>query len=719
MTGLAVAAIAGAVGAQAGTLAFALIEIGVGLAFSYALQAVMGDDQGEVQSREQERDLSFPTDLPVYRFVYGETRATGTILPHPVIGEYGFGVYLVNSRPSDGTPVIHLDGREIPLTGDPYDFTGNGAVPASGDLVDHLQVWIGLGDQSGPPDTYVNECPYDPATQPLGFRSTDAGAGLTVVYLLYRGGDPGTISQRWPSVPPRLQVEGLRTPVYDPRDSGQDPDDPDTWAGTSTFSLNALDVLRMNPFRPYADKYLMMDMIAAAADVDEETVALASGGSEARYTLDGTVVFDGAELEQIMAPIMEAGAAQIARIGGRIGFVPGEASAPVYTVTDLLGAMTFTNMAKARDLPTQIKTVYTSAGRGFADAELALWDIPGVADGEEPRVLTQRLPFTTSATRAMRLRQIRGLRSRQQKELGGVLPPEALDLVPGAGVTVALGAPFDTRIDGAYEVEEMNPFVSPLGDDEGVALRIPVTLRGTSAAVFAWSTDDEEPVFDPPYEVAINGVQVPGAISAETGNSVNRTTGDQIIPRALFTFAPSPSAGVVRYEWQGRATTGGTWGEISGTIPTDAVDGDDDIFRYVEGEADVPMDWRVLAVAMIDGVEQRSAWVTITGVTPTVSLTLGNPVITNPIETSPGSVEFNVIMSNDGQTRGVEVRSGPDADVANADPFGAPVSAWANTTIGFAEGGLGSGVTIYYFARTLGQFGSVGDWVTSAPVTTA
>ena len=712
MPGLIAAQIATAVGA--GVLGTALIEIGVGLAFSAILQEQIPD--GPANAADQRRQLQFSTNLPFYRMVFGETRATVTILPHPVVGNFGYGVGLLNSDLSDGTPVLHLDGREIPLTGDPYDFEGGGAVPSSGELVDHLAVWIGLGDQTGPPDEYISGAPYNASTRPLGFRSTDAGAGLTVVYFRYRYGNDGQDSQRWPNVPPQPQITGLRTPVYDPREAGHDPDDPDTWAGSRTFSLNALHLLRRNPFRPYADKYLWLDLIADAADVDEEAVALDAGGTEPRHCFDGTVVFDGAELEQIMMPVMETGAAEIIQIGGRIAFAPGEASASVYTITDVIGPMQFSNMKAARSLPTQIKTHYVSPARDYSDAELALWDVPGAADDEEPKVIDQNLPFTSSATQAMRLREIRGRRSRQQRELRCTLPPSGFSLVRRSGVTCALGAPFDTRVDGEYEVADVNPFVSLLGEPGRVALALDVTLVGASAEDYAWSAEMEEVVTDPVYTPAVARVQDPGSVSSTVGNSVNRTTGDQVIPRVLYTFLPSSSAGVKYYEWEARRTAGGSWGEMNGRVPPTAIDDDDEIFIFVEGEADEPIDFQVFAVGA-DG--SKSDPVQELNVAPTVSVTLEDPVISAPTETSPGVVEFDVTIQNDDLARSVEVYAGPDDDVGNASPLDDPQFAYANDVVSFEETGLGSGVTRYYFARILGPFGSFGNWITSDPVTTA
>lgn len=716
MPGLIVPAIAGALGAASGTLGYALIELAVGLAFTAAVQEVLADDSS--QSQDQRRDLRFPADLPVYRFPYGQTRVTATILPHPVVGEYGYGVYLLSSRPGDGTPTLYLDGREITLTGDPYDFTGAGATPSSGDLVGHLQVWVGLGGQSGPPDEYLAGAPYHSTDQPLGFKATDAGAGLTVLYLKYRAGDSGSVSQRWPNVPPNPEVEGLRTPVWDMRDVAQDPDDPSTWAGTSNHALNTLDVLRNNPFRPHDDKYMILDMWEDAANEADISIPLASGGAEPKWTVDGTVVFDGSELEQIMAPLFEAGAARRVNIGGQIGIAPGRYETPTYTITSILEGIEFANMKPGSEMLTKMKTIYVSAARGYADAELQLWDIPGVGASEEPKTVTQRLPFTTSPYRAMRLRKIRALRARQQREMSGILPPGAMDLVVASTATCALGGPYATRVDGAYEVETIHPAAYSPGngaEDGPMQLSIPAKLRGTAASIYTWDTSEEEAVYSPSYTVAVNGVQVPGTITATVGSGVNLDSGGTIIPRARFDFDPSPSAGVIRYEWQARVATTGTWGEVEGTVSPEVLDGDGDVFAVVEWLTGGALDFRARAVV---SDTEKSEWVEITGVTPTVSYDLGVPVIGALSEAPAGTVSVPAMLPNKSAVRGAEFAVGPDSDVNNAASLGISYGT-ANQPVAFEESGLGSGVTLYYFARCIGPSPSVGTWTAGKSITTA
>lgn len=712
MPQLVIAPLAGALGIASGTLGFSLLSAGVNLAFGLAANALFAPDVPAAEA--QKLDLGFAATLPAKRFVYGYTRAVATPLPHPVVGEYGYGVYLLNSRPSDGTPSIYLFGQEVPLSGDPYDFAGSGATPVSGDYQGHLQVWIGLGDQSGPPAEYVAGAPYDAATEPLGFQASDAGAGSTIVFLKYKAGSNSTLSQRWPSVPPALQVEGLRTKVYDPRKVGHDPVDESTWEGTSTAALNTLDAVRKNLFRPYTDSALIMDMWAEVADIDEETVALAAGGTEQRYTVDGTVIFDGTELEAVLSPLFAAGAASEIWVGGRLGISGGEAPTSVMTLDDMLDGLKFSNMSPSADLPTEFRTSYVSAARGYDTAELAPYAVPGAGANEPTNPRRQTLPYTTSATRAMRLRQIAAYGSRQQRTLRGELPPAALDLVRMSALTVALGTAWETRVNGSYVVEGLHPAADMMGDG-GVAMRIPAVLRGYDPAAWVWSTAYEEPVFDPQYEPGSEAVQVPGSLTVVTGATVNLETGGGITPRARVYGSPSPSAGVAFYEWQTAVSSSGEWTLASGRVDAETLDGSGNVSVLISGSTQQSQDYRIRACV---SETEKSEWVTVTGITFVVGITLDDPSFGTPSEVSPGTVQVDVTVPNDPDAKGVEVYSGPDANVSNAAHL-ETIYAGQNVSVTVDEPGLGSGVTRYYFARTFGDFGNVGNWVTSAPVTTA
>jgi len=579
------------------------LNLAAGLLLTAASNALSG--RGRPQQQDVKRDLRFANSRPQYRFVYGTTRAPGSEIPGPVLGEFLYLAYLLNSRPSAlPTHTLYIDGRPIPSVGDAYNMAGAGATHSGSTFDGHLQYWISRGEQTAPPAVFLNEAGYtgyigtgtdenpensgnyngDPE---LLWRDTDAGQGNTIIWLKMRAGPIEERLQRWPNAIPVIDVEGDFSKVWDPRDGSQSLDDPTTWGFSANAALCALDCLTQNPFRPHSEAFLHLPQWRAAGDVAEEAVALAAGGTHRRYDVGGVVTFGNGEIEQIVSPLLAAQAARLVRVGGKLGIAPGKAKNSALKVEDSLGGLGYSRFSE--NVATEIRASYSSNSRGGEAAELAPWPIPGAPTPVSglPNVQSLDLGLVPNAQQAQRIRNILGYREIQQAQLQLVAPADALDLLPGSWVTVELPAPYGARFDGTYEVQSAHPMVDPVGQ-QGVAMRCALTLREVSSTIYDWvPATDEEPVDDPSFSYERSGVAQPGAITATTGPSVDLDTGSSIITRIRFEADPSTSAGVLSYEWQYRvydAAAGADDNWLSGgTIATSTVDAEGDIFAFLSG----------------------------------------------------------------------------------------------------------------------------------------
>lgn len=595
-----------------GAFADVLIKLGGSILLNAASRALAG----KPKQQQINRELSLPTTTPAYRFVYGTARAMGTPAGVPIRGEYIYGCWILNSRPSAGPFSVILDKREAFSTGDPYDFTmDGGAIASVAPFLDHVKYWIGRGDQTSPPAQFLAEAPWAAGSDEELWLSTDAWQGRTVIWMRLRAGKNGQRLERWPAAPPMVEVDGNWSLVWDMRDEAQDPDDADTWEWSDNHALCTLDALRTNPVRAYRDINLHLPSWEDAADVADETQALKSGGSEPRYRLGGTLVFDTNEIEDQIQPMVAAGAADLIRIGGQLGIAAGAWRAPSVTLSDLLDSeFRYGDLVPGDSLPTEMRVSYTSAARGYETAELAPWPIPGAlsADGGVGSVREVTLSFIQSATQAMRVRKILGLKARRQRSIAGIAPPSVFDSVGGSTMTVAFPSPY-TPMNGTYEVIEIHPAFDPVGATVQFALRCPVRLLEHTAAIYAWTpAADEEDVVQAYYDPTRSGVSPPGAISVITGAEAAATVGSTVIPRIRFAFDPSPSVAVDRYDWEVRLAAA-DW-EAGGSIDGEIRDGDDQVFGYV-GFVDPGATYEIRVRAMAGS--QASAWVTITGVIPT------------------------------------------------------------------------------------------------------
>ncbi|UWR30442.1 phage tail protein [Sulfitobacter sp. W002] len=700
-------------GASAWSIATSVVNFGFSQLINAAASALFGK---KPSAQDVGRDLAQPTTAPAHRFVYGETRATGTPIGTPIKGPKIYGCWLLNSRASDlSTFTLYLDKREVGLTGDAFDLSGPGASATEHPFENHVNVWVSRGDHTAPPAVFTDEAPWVETDAEHLWKATDAWQGWTVIWLKLDAGGQGERQERWPSSPPLVEVEGRWSKVYDPREASHDPDDPDTWEWSENHALCIRDALRQNPIRQYQEDQLHESFNEYGPDVCDEIVALKSGGSEKRYICGGTLVFSDGEIEDQLNPMFVSGAADPIRIGGKLGYAAGEYRAPDMTLGYMLGqGFSFPDMVPGDEVMNTLRVSYLSPNRGYETAELEPWEIPGArdADGGLPAVKTLDLPFCASATQAMRVRKIIGLRQRRQERIqGGELPPEALNLVGGSTVNIALPAPYDV-LDGVYEVESIHPGLDPLGESGEVAMRLPASLVKHDPAIYAWdAATDEEDVFDEPYDDERTGTANPGAISVTTGDAVNQSTGGTIIPRILFAFDPSTSGGVAGYDWQYRETSGDY--TTGGVIDVDVRNGDGKVFGYLVGTPGQTYDIRARAT----GSSGQSDWVEITGVTPVVDIEIDLPTDGQAVG-GAGEITASFRTPNDPDFRAMEIWGSDSDDSGAASLIGTAIYTSQNTVVSITESSLGASMTRYYFARSRGDYASASAFTASVSATT-
>jgi hypothetical protein len=563
-----------------------------------ALSAIAQFFMGKPASPESVRELQRPNSRPPKRFVYGHTRTYGSWAPvGPVKGRILYGCMILNSRPSAGNFSLYLDKREVEFTGDPYDFAGAGASATNDPFAGRVTFWIGRGEQTSPPATILSQAGDT-------FTADDGWRGLTVIWLRLDAGPSDDRAERWPRVPPEVQVEGDWSLVWDLRDNSQDPDDPTTWKFSANQDLCLLDMLRQNPVRQFPLSSLHLPSFIDGANVADEVVEK-MGGVEPRYQVNGTLIFAGDEIETHVAPLEIAGAGRLCKIGGRTAYVPGVARAPEYTVTDVLDGdpLRYRTLVSSRDLPRAVQASYVNPDRDWQLATLIPQVVPGGASltGGSDGVRDVDLSMVTSPTQAMRIQKIIAMRLGSQRQITCVLPPDAFQLAGGTVVTVNFPTTY-APMNGLYEVESTRPGLSA-GDDDGVFMRVPVEMSEYSDAHYAWDPIvDQQPVANETFVVSWSPLAPPENLDAEQS-----TNGGDISLR--FFFEPSPSGAVIDYEWQYRET-GGDY-SAGGFINADVRDGADKVFGHAQPvEATVEYDIRVRSIAP----GRASAWVEITEV---------------------------------------------------------------------------------------------------------
>lgn len=655
------------------------------------------------------RELSQPQSRPPKRFVYGRAKVPGTPAPIRVKGSVLYMCLILNSRPSEGNATIYFDEREAKIvSGNILNFAGGGAIlePVDEDASfgtgsDRPKAWLGLGGQTTAPAEIVADLDGD-------ILSTDAWRGLTVLWLKIPAGPNDTRFDRWPRTPPVVEVEADWSKVWNPRDVAQDPDDPATWTYSNNQALCLLDAILQNPIKRRPRFLVDIEAFKDAADLADESVArFYAGGNVPRYTANGILIWSAAELLDQITPLAEAGGGDLVQIGGQLSYAPPLNLSPSYTITDILeeGGFEFTRLVPGKDLPTAVRASYIAPDRGWQESDLpALAVGAGSTQDVDDGVLDLPLSFVTEATQGMRLQKIARNRIAAQRRLSVMLPPDAIDLTPGA--VVAWGISELPKCNGNWRVESISPSAWLQG--EGVALRCPVQLVEQPANVDAWNPAVDEfelstEEYTPPAPVRVP----PADLQATTGPGVASGT----TARIRFSFEPV-AGNVIGYEWQWREV-GGSFAE-GGSISDSVRDANDRGFGFlVPVEPGVEYEIQVRTIYL--GAISDFTSVTITAQGPEFAL---DPPLDGEAIGGAGQIVVSFRAPNNANFEGMEFWANDADDLSTASLIEGPFFGSANATFEITESGLGASVTRYYWARSVGPFGSVSAFSASVNATT-
>ena len=265
--------------------------------------------------------------------------------------------------------------------------------------------------------------------------------------------------------------------VYDPRTT------------LTTYSANASLVVRdyLTAGFGLADSAVDESMFSASANVSDETVFLAGGGTEPRYEIHGVVSSDMSP-RVIVSRMMTACAGTLFWGQGKWQLHVGYYSAPVktFTLDDLRGAISLDTRVSARDNFNRVVGT-------FADkkADYITVDYPPIEsaaftaeDNGVENTLDLQLPLTTSESAAQRLAKLTLFRAREQMTLSADFGLEAF------GVQVGDIVAFTNSRYGWFEKEFEVVGWRFEASGEGGDLRVNLTMRETSEAAFSWDAEE-------------------------------------------------------------------------------------------------------------------------------------------------------------------------------------------------------------------------------------
>ena len=618
ITGLAEIGIAGGLVAGAfftggADLAVAFAE-GSHLFATLAISGIAMEAGAIADALTSQRGQNITTRQPAgYRqIIYGEQRVGGNMVRNTTTGSHhdqNNNVIVLCGHTIDGIVAMYLDGRQVFFAQNSsgsnngpggYQFGGSadgnkhydpgGYSYNFGSLV-YCVAYYGYQTAAGGADASYHANDPTWATTSAG---TPYGGGCAWVYLKYEYD-----SATFPSLPEiKFTVRG-RNQIWDPRTG--------TTGYTTNWALCVADFLMDPGFGfGFQRSEINLQQLIAAANICDEQVPLAAGGSEPRYTFNGSWDTTTAPGEALKTMLTAAGG-NIVVSGGQLYIYAAAAFAPsfAWTDADILDTIQWKPKRSADQLINRVRGIYTAPNYPYAPTG-NLYD----ANGKDPDGYQQNnfnyawqktdypqyaqdpehgyptdfflaqdngiqmvgqlsLPGTISVATAQRLAKIHLLLNRQQGTIQLKMHMWAWQMMPMDVFT--LSYPLFGWAGKQFQVVDMGRVMER--DDAGVPrMYVQVTAREYDPNAYAGLSGEEEqtPLDTPANPNSEIGPVPPGQVTLNSGAGYDVTNGDGIlVPRVQVTWTDPLDARASLIEVQWSPTGANAWRSI-GTTPVGA-----------------------------------------------------------------------------------------------------------------------------------------------------
>ena len=360
----------------------------------------------------------------------------------------------------------------------------------------------------------------------------------------------------WAQGLPNITAKIKGKKVYDPRTS--------TTAYSNNAALCIRDYLTDTTYGLGATAAeLDDDSFEEAADICDEDIDLAEGGTEKRYTINGA--FSSAEQpKDVLSKMLTACSGKLSYAGGKWVLRVGAYRSPSKTLDedDIIGAIQMQASQSRRDIFNAIKGTYSEPTalyqpETFPPVTNSLYESE---DGEQIWKDIQ-FPFTTSSPTCQRLAKIELEKARQQITVNISCKLTAFELQPGDTVNLNF-----SRYGWTNKVFEVLTWEYAFSDsDTGPTPVINMALRETASAIYDWDAEETAVDLAPntnlpdPFLVDKPGIAVADTLQINAETIVTRL---EVTVTGENTFQN-------RYEVQAKVTTDTEYvnlGQASGNL---------------------------------------------------------------------------------------------------------------------------------------------------------
>lgn len=468
-----VAAVAGGatssvVGGLLGSIAGAVVGGAISFAGASFFSTKPNTPDLSIGSRLSDRTQMVRQSIATRPIIYGQTAASGPVTFMNVTDGKRKLQWLITIT---GHPVEEIGDIWF---GDTKVFEGSGTGNAIGKYAGYARFWKGDGTDDGDADLLAAMRARN-SQWTVDHKQKDCAklyCELTWDQDIYPSGIPQI----------KALVKG-KNDIYDPRT--------ETTGYTDNWALVVADYVAIEDGIGASYAAINEDDLIASANVCDEDVDLAAGGTEKRYVVAG-VVDTGNPVGDNLRELLNPGAGIAARTGGEWAVHAGYYRTPEYTVDEswLDGPIRMRTRQSKRDLFNTLRGVYAAESSLFQPTDLpVLKSEVFIAEDQGEEIADDReYLYTPSASCGQRLQKQALFRNRQQIELDLQCNLKAMAVRVGdvVGFTrAAYGF-------AAKPFEVVTWRFAPRNDGDVIRLGIDMTLRETSAEGYDWTTADEK-----------------------------------------------------------------------------------------------------------------------------------------------------------------------------------------------------------------------------------
>lgn len=428
----------------------------------------------------------------------GLSMVSRALAPKPNIGAQMRGITQTTREPAGSRKLIYgkmrVGGQVVFIsnTGNDNKYLHMAIVFASHEIQAYDEIWFNdkkiwtlTGGFQGDWGTYVTiDRKFGTATQAASSDLTSANVRWTsdhklsgMAYIAFR---LEWDADKFPQGVPNISAVIRGKKVYDPR------------LQVMAYSQNPALCLRdymLDSSYGLGESISNIDSTAlnAAADLCDEQVSIAAGGTQDRYQCNGVIDTSNqikANIEQLLASM----GGKLTYSGGKYFIDGAEYKTPTHTFTeaDIISDVQTQTKQSRRGGYNGVKGIFVSEEKDYKvlDYPPQISSTYATEDGD-PLYLDMPLPFVTNNLQAQRLAKIALLKSRQQVVLTMAVNLKGLQVKVGDTIQVT-----NDRLNYDQKVFEVIDYSLILGD--GGALGVNLTCIETAAALYDWTTSDEE-----------------------------------------------------------------------------------------------------------------------------------------------------------------------------------------------------------------------------------